>query len=75
MLLIQIIDLYSLIVLVSVVMSWVRLPATNPVNQLVEALTEPVLTPIRKALPPTRGLDFSPMFLLVGLRLLRGLLF
>ena len=75
MLLIQIIDLYSLIVLVSVVMSWVRLPPTNPVNQLVEALTEPVLTPIRKALPPTSGLDFSPMILLVGLRLLRGLLF
>ena len=75
MLLIQIIDLYSLIVLVSVVMSWVRLPPTNPVNQLVEALTEPVLRPIRKALPPTGGLDFSPMILLVGLRLLRGLLF
>ena len=75
MLLVQLIDLYSLIVLVSVVMSWIRLPPTNPVNQLVEALTEPVLTPIRRVLPPTSGLDFSPMVLLVGLRLLRSILF
>ena len=75
MLLVQLIDLYSLIVLVSVVMSWIRLPPTNPVNQLVEALTEPALTPIRRVLPPTSGLDFSPMVLLVGLQLLRGLLF
>ena len=75
MLLVQLIDLYSLIVLVSVVMSWIRLPPTNPVNQLVEALTKPVLTPIRRVLPPTSGLDFSPMVLLVGLRLLRSILF
>ena len=75
MLLIQLIDLYSLIVLVSVVMSWVQLPPTNPANQVVQALTEPVLDPIRRVLPSTSGLDFSPMVLLVGLRLVRSLLF
>lgn len=75
MLLIQLIDLYSLIVLVSVVMSWVQLPPTNPVSQVVQALTEPVLDFIRRVLPPTSGLDFSPMVLLVGLRLVRSLLF
>ncbi len=75
MLLIQLIDLYSLVVLASVVMSWVQLPPTNPASQVVQALTEPVLGPIRRALPSTSGLDFSPMVLLVGLRLVRSLLF
>ena len=75
MLLIQLIDLYSLIVLVSIVMSWVQLPPANPASQVVQALTEPVLGPIRRALPSTSGLDFSPMVLLVGLRLVRSLLF
>jgi YggT family protein len=37
-------------------------------------LTEPVLAPIRKLIPPIGGLDFSPMILLVLLRVLRGML-
>ena len=69
----QLIDLYSLVVLVSVVMSWVQLPPSNPIAQFVYAVTEPVLGPIRRTLPPMSGLDFSPMVLLLGLRLLRGL--
>ena len=69
----QLIDIYSLVVLVGVVMSWVQLPPSNPIAQFVHAATEPVLAPIRRALPPMSGLDFSPMVLLLGLRFLRGL--
>ena len=72
--LIQLIDLYSLIVLVSVVMSWIQLPPSNPIAQLVSAVTEPVLTPLRRALPPMSGLDFSPMVLLIGLQIMKSML-
>lgn len=75
MVLIQLIDLYSLIVLVAVVMSWLQLSPSNPIAQFIGAVTEPVLGPIRRALPTMGGLDFSPMVLLIGLRLLRGMLF
>ena len=75
MLLLQFLDLYSLIVLVAVVMSWIQLPPSNPIAQLVRAATEPVLGPIRRALPPTAGLDFSPMILLIGLQMLKRMLF
>ncbi len=71
----RLIDLYSLIVLVAVIMSWVPLDRRNPVATLVRGLTEPVLAPIRNVLPPLEGLDLSPMLLLIGLQLLRGLLF
>ena len=75
MILIRLIDLYSLIVFVAIVMSWLQLPSSNPIAQLVHAVTEPVLGPIRRALPPMGGLDFSPMVLLIGLAILRSLLF
>lgn len=74
MLLARIIDLYSLVVLGSVIVSWLRLPPDNPAAKLATALTEPVLAPIRKVLPSTGGLDFSPMVLLVGLQLLKRVL-
>jgi YggT family protein len=67
------IDLYSLVVLVAVVMSWVRLDPRRPLAKIVYSLTEPVLAPIRRALPLIGGLDFSPVVLLIALRVLRGL--
>jgi YggT family protein len=67
------IDLYSLVVLAAVVMSWVRADPRHPLVTMVYRLTEPVLAPIRRALPPIAGLDFSPMVLLIALRVLRGL--
>ncbi len=75
MILIQIIDLYSLIVFAAIVISWMQLPPTNPIVQLIHAVTEPVLGPLRRALPPMGGLDFSPMVLMIGLQMLKGLLF
>jgi YggT family protein len=68
------IDAYSLVVLSSVILSWIRLSEDNPFVRFIQALTEPVLAPIRRVLPDLGGFDFSPMILLFGLRMLRGLL-
>ena len=67
------IDLYSLVVLAAVVMSWMRMDRRHPLAKMVYSLTEPVLAPIRRALPLIGGLDFSPMVLLIALRVLRRL--
>jgi YggT family protein len=64
-------DLYSLIVLVAVVISWIHLDRRHTLAMIVNRLTEPVLAPIRGVLPPVAGLDFSPMVLLIALRVLR----
>ena len=74
MLLIDLLDIYSLIVFGAVIVSWIQLPPTNPVVRFLETATEPVLAPIRRVLPDMGGLDFSPLVLLIGLRMLRGLL-
>jgi len=73
MILVTVIDAYSLVVLAAVVLSWVGATRGNPLVEFILTLTEPVLDPIRRVLPPLGGLDFSPMVLLVGLRFLRGI--
>ncbi len=73
MLLIRLIDLYSLIVVASVVVSWTNVPREHPAVRFLDRLTEPLLGPIRKVLPPMGGIDFSPLALLIGLRFLASL--
>lgn len=67
------VNAYSLVVFVRVIISWIQLPPDNPVAHYSRALTEPVLEPIRKLLPASGGLDFSPLILLVLLRFIAGL--
>ncbi len=74
-----ILQLYTLVVFVMVVMSWlVGFNVINRHNQFVDmvwrtliALTEPVLRPIRRMLPSLGGLDISPLVLLLAIFFLR----
>jgi YggT family protein len=75
MMLARLIDLYSLVVLLAVILSWIQLDRRNPLAAIVYGLTEPLLAPIRSVLPPMGGLDFSPMVLLFALQILKGVLF
>ena len=69
----QLIDLYTVVVFIAIITSWFQLPPENPIARVTRALTEPVLAPIRSIIPPAGGLDFSPMILLILLRIVRGL--
>jgi YggT family protein len=73
-LLLLVLDAYSLIVFVAVILSWLRLSPDNPLARLIYSLTEPVLAQIRRVVPTFSGFDFSPLVLLLGLRLIRRLL-
>jgi YggT family protein len=66
-----VVQIYLFIVLVRVIFSFVSPFPTNAVSRLAWDLTEPVLAPIRRVLPPMSGLDLSPMVVwLVGFVLL-----
>jgi YggT family protein len=67
------IDVYSLVLLVRVVMSWLSVNPRSPIVMLLHGLTEPVLAPIRRLIPPMGGLDLSPMVVLIALQLLKRL--
>jgi YggT family protein len=68
------IDGYSVLVLIAVVLSWVRVSPDHPLRQVTDRAVEPVLDRIRRVLPDMGGIDFSPWILLIGLRLLGRLL-
>jgi YggT family protein len=55
------IQIYLFVVLVRVIFSFVSPFPTNAISRLAWDLTEPVLAPIRRALPPMSGIDLSPM--------------
>ena len=74
MLLIRLIDVYSLIIVAAVVVSWTNVPREHPAVRLLHRLTEPLLAPVRKILPPMGGMDFSPLLVLIALRVLASLL-
>ncbi|HDZ56879.1 MAG TPA: YggT family protein [Pseudomonas xinjiangensis] len=60
--------------IISVILSWVAPRSSNPAAMLVHQLCEPILAPIRKILPSLGGLDLSPIFAFIALRLLDMLL-
>ena len=64
------INMYSYIVLASVLISWVQLPPDNPIVQILDTFTEPLLGPIRKVMPDMGGMDFSPIVLFFLLSML-----
>ena len=74
-LLIAAIDIYSLIILARVLLSWfVRDPRDNVAVQYLYQVTEPVLAPFRKIIPPIGGIDFSPILVFIALRVLQRLI-
>lgn len=61
--------LYTLLVFLRVILSWVSPdPRSSPVVGIVYSLTEPVMAPFRRIIPPIGGLDLSPIVVLVLLQ-------
>ena len=59
-----------LLVLGRVLVSWVDPMGRNAVSRSIVMLTEPMLAPIRRLLPQTGMIDFSPLILMLGLGVL-----
>lgn len=66
---------FWILILARVILSFTRTSPYHPLVRLVYELTEPVLAPIRRILPPMGGLDFSPLIALLLLDLLRRLIY
>lgn len=57
--------LYFLILLGRVICSWVQADPFNPIVRFLWMTTEPVLSRIRRFIPPIAGLDFSVLVAIV----------
>lgn len=69
---------FNLLILVRVVFSFVRPyrgTILGQIDQIAWNLTEPILSPIRRMLPATAGLDFSPFIALLLMQFIEKALF
>jgi len=66
----------SALLIVRAIASWVVAAGGgyNPMLRLLEQLTEPLLTPLRRIIPPLGGMDFSVLLALVAVQLVSILL-
>jgi len=64
--------LFSIFILA--LLSWFSPDPYNPVIQILRQITEPVLRPVRRLLPPASGMDFSAMLAILVLWLCKLLL-
>ncbi len=73
----QIFDIFYyailILLLARAVLSWVNIGGYK-IRDLVFRLTEPILAPVRRYLPMSGGVDFSPLIVFFGLALLRNVL-
>ncbi len=57
-----VLNIYMWIIIIRALISWVNPDPYNAIVQILTKVTEPVLRPIRKLVPPYKvGIDFSPL--------------
>lgn len=75
----QLMNLFLILIFVRVVLSWFPVGRDGPLASVVGILykvTDPVMEPLRKVIPPVRmgtmALDLSPIIVIIGLQVIQG---
>ncbi len=68
------INIYTIVIVVSSLLSWVNPDPYNPVVRILRSLTEPVYDFVRRYVPFTRAgaIDLTPLIILLALFLIDG---
>ena len=65
-----VLDILFWIILIRALISWVNPDPFNPIVQFLDRVTEPILAPIRRVIPPV-GIDFSPVIAALAIYFLK----
>ena len=66
-----VLTLYLWIIIIRALLTWVNPDPRNPIVRFLHNATEPVLYPVRRALPYMGGIDLSPLVVIVGIYFLQ----
>src|SRR5690606_709924 len=69
-----ILNIYFYAVLISVIVSFIAPFSAHPVLLVVHQLLEPLYERLRRIMPSMGGLDFSPLFIFLGISVLEIML-
>ena len=56
--------------IIMIILSWVAPQSRNPLVDLLRQITDPIMQPVQKLIPPIGGLDLSPIFVFITINLL-----
>jgi len=68
------INLLAIAILIRALLSWVRPDPSNPLVQALDAITEPILQPLRQIMPRMGMIDITPMVAMIVLFIIANLL-
>lgn len=60
-------------IILRIVLSWIAPDPYNPMVRLVTQITEPVMAPARRLLPPMGGFDLSPLLVIIAIQVVQAL--
>jgi YggT family protein len=61
--------LFNLAILLRVLLSWIQPGPSGPVVYWIYRITEPLLEPLRRVIPPFGGIDITPVIALMVLEM------
>jgi len=67
-------SLLTYAIIIRVVLSWVQPNPNNPLVRLLNKVTDPVMRPLERIIPPLGGLDITPIIAVVLIQLVQRLL-
>jgi len=69
-----ILDLYTWVIIIRALLSWVSPDPYNPIVRMLAIVTEPVLRPLRRLVPPHKlgGLDLSPLLAILAIQFVKN---
>jgi len=68
-------QIYEFLILIRVLLSWVNINPYHPVIRILYQITDPVLEPLRRIIPPIGGMiDISPIVALITLEIAHRIL-
>jgi YggT family protein len=68
-------DVFLILVVARILLSYFPLSPGSPMSgvySFVYTVTEPVMGPLRRVIPPIGMLDISPIVIFIGVQLLKG---
>ena len=54
-------NLFFFVILIRIILGWFAQAAYNPLTMMLNSLSEPILRPFRRLVPPMGGIDISPI--------------
>lgn len=63
-------NIYFFAILIQALMSWLNPNPNHPMTRILGQLTDPILRPFRRFIPPIAGMDLSPLAALIVIQVI-----